>query len=61
MVENFLMSHSLIVYTLNLLLGFVSNGEHNELRAKGYTRPVSIFNIKSVVRAKYSRMSANEC
>ncbi len=38
----------------------MSNGEHNELRAKGYTHPVSIFNIKSGIRAKYSRMSAKK-
>ena len=43
----------IIVY---MSLGFVSNGEHNELRAMGYTRPVSVFRIKASVRAKYSKI-----
>ena len=40
--------------------GFVSNGEHNVLRATGYTRPVSLFKIRSSVRAKYAKMSAKK-
>ena len=35
----------------------VSNGEFNSLRAKGYTRPISIFAIRSQIRNKYARMS----
>ena len=42
------------------LTGFVSNGEHNELRATGYTRPVSVLKIKASVKTKYSRMSAKK-
>ena len=38
----------------------MSNGEHNELRAVGYTRPLSVLWIESEVNAKYSRMSAKK-
>ena len=37
--------------------GFVCNGEFNYLRAKGYTRPLSVLQIRAEVRAKYSKMS----
>jgi len=40
--------------------GFVSNGEHNTLRAVGYTRPLSVLNIKSSVRAKYYKMNSQK-
>ncbi len=43
--------HYLFIY-----LGFVSNGEFNYFRRKGYSRPLSVFRIRSLVRAKYSRM-----
>lgn len=36
--------------------GFVSNGEHNTMRVKGYTRPLSVLQIKSQAKKKYSRM-----
>lgn len=36
----------------------MSNGEFNYLRrAKGYTRPLSVLQIRAQVRQKYSRMS----
>ena len=38
-------------------LGFVSNREHNTLRAMGYDRPVSVLRIKADMKAKYNRMS----
>ena len=38
-------------------VGSVSNGEFNSLRAKGYTRPLSIFEVHSQVRNKYARTS----
>ena len=38
-------------------VGFTSNGEYNSMRNRGYTRPLSIFQIRSDVRAKYSRLS----
>ena len=38
-------------------LGFVSNGEYNSFRSKGYTRPLSVFQIRSLVRNKYARMN----
>lgn len=38
-------------------IGFVSDGEFNFLRAKGYTRPLSVLQIRSSVRNMYSRMS----
>ena len=36
--------------------GFVSNGEFNEFRGMGYTRPLSILKIRADMRAKYARM-----
>ena len=38
------------------VIGFVCNGEFNYLRSKGYTRPVSVLQIRSQVRKKYSKM-----
>ena len=37
--------------------GFVSNGEFNYLRRKGYTRPLSVLQIRNDVRVKYSKLS----
>ena len=42
------------VYTV----GFVSNGEYNSMRVKGYTRPLSVLQIRSEARGKYSSMGA---
>lgn len=39
------------------LIGFCSNGEFNSMRNRGYTRPISVFLIRSQVRAKYARLS----
>ncbi len=50
------MSFSHSVYYL-LLLGFCSDGEFNSMRNRGYTRPISVFLIRSQVRAKYARLS----
>ena len=36
------------------IAGFVSNGEYNSMRAKGYTRPLSIFQIRAAARKKFS-------
>ena len=36
-----------------LLLGFVTNGEFNYMRSKGYTRPLSALQIRIDVRNKY--------
>ena len=33
----------------------VGNGEFNALRNQGYTRPLSILKIRSIVRSKYAR------
>jgi len=38
------------------LIGFCSDGEFNSLRNRGYTRPLSVFAIRSDVRSKYARM-----
>ena len=46
--------HASNKYYLSLVAGFVSNGEYNSMRAKGYTRPLSILQIKAEARAKYS-------
>ena len=49
----------LFLFTLTFCtsLGFVSNGEYNTFRSKGYTRPLSIFQIRSEVRNRYARMN----
>ena len=39
------------------ITGFVSDGEFIFLRAKGYTRPLSVLQVHSNVRNLYSRMS----
>lgn len=39
------------------ILGFVSNGEFNSMRVKGYTRPLSVLQIKADCRKKYSKMA----
>ena len=38
-------------------VGFASNGEYNSMRNRGYTRPLSVLQIRSTTRAKYSRLS----
>ncbi|XP_065893244.1 uncharacterized protein [Dysidea avara] len=37
--------------------GFASDGEFNYLRTKGYTRPLSVFQVRNNVRKIYSKMS----
>lgn len=39
---------------------FVSDGEFNFLRAKGYTHPLSVLHIRSTVRNMYNRMSVRK-
>lgn len=39
-----------------IIIGFVANGEYNELRQSGYSRPLSVLKIKSDVRAKYLKI-----
>lgn len=36
-----------------LYTGFMSNGEYNVFRYKGYTRPLSIFQLRSQARKKF--------
>ncbi len=38
-------------------VGFGSNGEFNSMRNRGYTRPISVFCIRSKIRAKYARLA----
>ena len=38
------------------ITGSVSNGEFNTLRARGYSRPVSILQVRADVRAKYAKI-----
>ena len=38
------------------IVGFVTNGEFNYMRSKGYTRPLSVLQIRTDVRNKYNRM-----
>lgn len=47
-----------ILLTIILHLGFVSNGEFNYLRTKGIARPLSVLQIRSAVRKKYSQLGA---
>jgi len=47
----------IIVSLLPTLIGFASDGEFNYLRAKGYTRPLSVLQIRCMIRNKYSKMS----
>ena len=44
------------VQALCTITGFITNGEWNNLRLKGRTRPLSIIQIRASVRAKYGRM-----
>ena len=45
------------IYSKNLYsVDFVSNGEFNYLRSRGYTHPLSILQIRTNARNKYSRM-----
>ena len=40
--------------------GFVSDWEFNYLHLKGYTRPLSVLQIRSDVRKKYSKLSSKK-
>ena len=40
-----------------IAVGFTTDGEWNSLRTKGYSRPLSVFQIRSDARSKFSRMS----
>ena len=37
-------------------VGFTTNGEWNSLRAQGNTRPLSVVQLRSIARSKYSHM-----
>ena len=41
-----------------LLVGFVTNGEFNYMRSKGYTRPLSVLQIRTDVHNKYNKIKA---
>ena len=43
-------------WTFLLFVGFVSNGEFNYMRSKGYTRPLSVLQIRTNVRSKYNKI-----
>lgn len=51
---------SLILHYYFVHLGFVSNGEYNVFRAKGYSRPLSILQLRSMARNKYSTMGVKK-
>ena len=53
--EFFILLVSMILF--KLMIGFVCNGEFNYLRSRGYTRPLSILQIRTQVKKKYSKMS----
>ena len=44
----------------SLFTGFVSDGELNYLRLKGYKRSLSMLQIRSDVRKKYSKPSSKK-
>ena len=48
---------SLFAQWHKILLGFTSNGEYNAMRNRGYTRPLSVLQIRSDIRSKYARLS----
>lgn len=37
------------------MVGFASNGEFNTMRVKGYTRPLSVLQIKAEAKQKYMK------
>ena len=39
-----------------ICVGFVSNGEYNSMKSHGYTRPLSVLQIRADARRKYSSM-----
>ena len=46
----------LYMFTSVLFPGFVTNGEFNYMRSKGYTRPLSVLQIRADIRNKYNRI-----
>ena len=46
------------IYHVLFAVGFCSDGEFNSLWNRGYTRPLSVFTIRSDVRSKYAKMKA---
>ena len=40
--------------------GFVSNGEYNVFRTKGFTRPLSVLRLRSDARKKFSNVSVSK-
>lgn len=42
---------------VHVIIGFTTNGEWNSLRSKGNTRPLSVFEVRSCARKKYSHAS----
>ena len=44
------------MFTSLLFPGFVTNGEFNYMRSKGYTRPLSVLQIRADIRNKYNRI-----
>ena len=48
--------HSVHVLLIISPTGFVSNGEFNYLRTRGYTRPLTIFDVWASVRKVYSHL-----
>ena len=37
-------------YLVYICVGFVSNGEYNSFRLKGYTRPLSVLQLMSMAK-----------
>ena len=52
MTVDIIMMHIKSIY----LLGFISDGEFNYLRMRGYTQPLTVLQIRADVRKKYSNL-----
>jgi len=42
------------------ILGFVSDGEFNYLHLRGYTRPLTVLQIRADVRKTYGKLSCKK-
>lgn len=50
-VEKYMYVIITFIVTMTLNAGFTSDGEYNSMRNRGYTRPLSVFQIRADVRA----------
>ena len=66
MVQRNMNVAGIVLYTLSsiiviiIIIGLVTNGEHNGLRTKGNTQPLHVFQLKVMARAKVSKIGYEE-